>query len=88
MCNAIIEFAKANSIKCIDKSPISFKDDVLAIYKDTVKTSYATFLSTRLQEYYETRKQYFLNDINNEDYISTREMREDKYFKFNAIKLS
>lgn len=88
MCIAIIEYAQSNTKKCISGDPISFRDDVLKHYSQVRKTKYSSFLTQRLQDYYDFRVDYFKKDFDNANYLSPDEIIEDKNFIFNTLNIS
>jgi hypothetical protein len=84
MCNAIMEFAKNNTKKCLSDEEISFTD-VLNFYGKTYKTSHATNLSKNLIAYYNARVSKFKQEADAGKYISDDELLFDGDFKFNAL---
>lgn len=90
MCNAIIQYAKNNTKKCISDESVSFKDDVLSYYAKAggnTSSGYGSRVTKRLKEYYTNRVDYFKNDFENADYVSDGELLSDATFNFNTITL-
>jgi hypothetical protein len=82
MCNAIVRYAAKNADEILSSSePISF-EKILDYYGDNFKGDHAKFLSEYLKAYFRDRRDYFAKDKANEDYISQREMDDDKTYVF------
>lgn len=87
MCAAMVKYAQANTLDCISNKKISF-EDVLGVYGDVYKKSYAYHLSNRLIAYYNNRVNYFKNDFEKGDILSSEELYKDNDFEFNISKLN
>lgn len=87
MCVAIIKYAQANTLQCINDSNVLFTD-VLNYYRDSRSTAYAAHLSKRLAEYYENRVEYFKNDVKKKNYTSEEELLTDNNFIFNVTNIN
>lgn len=82
ICNAIVRYAETHAKKILsDGSPIPL-NTVLDYYADTFKTKEAIFLSDYLKAYVQDRKDYFYKDFNRGDFISDRELQDDKTYVF------
>jgi hypothetical protein len=82
ICNAIVKYAEVHAKEILSSNaPISL-DEVLNYYKSTFRTKEASFLSNYLKAYVKDRKDYFLKDQKRGDYVSEKEMADDKTFVF------
>lgn len=87
ICNAICQYAAQNSDEILSSDKPIPLDTVLDYYGQTFKSSHAKFLSEYLKAYVKDRKEYFLKDYKNGDFISQKETNEDKdyVFKYEGI---
>lgn len=82
ICNAICQYAVQNADAILSSAdPISL-ETVLDHYANSFKSSHAKFLSEYLKAYVKDRKEYFQNDYKNGDFISKKEIAEDKEYVF------
>lgn len=84
--NAIINYASANTLKCVDTSKVTMAD-ILNHYGDTHKTFYANQLSQNLISYYNDRVAYFKKDYDNSDVTSAKELKDDHKYSFNVLNI-
>jgi hypothetical protein len=81
ICNAIAKYAELNPKKILSNEVVTF-DEVLNYYTDNFKGNESTFLSKYLISYVQNRKDYFLQDFKKGDFVSEKEMIDDKKFVF------
>lgn len=82
ICNAICQYAATNADEILSSNtPISL-DKVIDHYGEAFKVPHAKFLSEYLKAYVKDRKEYFLKDYKNGDFISRKETEEDKTYVF------
>jgi hypothetical protein len=87
ICNAIAQYAAQHADNILSSAePISL-NTILDYYGNTFKGDHATFLSSYLKAYVKDRKEYFARDKANGDFLSEKEMKEDKeyVFKFEGV---
>lgn len=82
ICSAILQYAEANAKLILTNTKAITLNDILDYYADHYKNKDSQFLSEYLKAYVEDRKNYFLNDFKNNDYISQAEMDNDKKYTF------
>lgn len=82
ICNAICQYAAQNTEAILsNNNPISL-NTILDYYGNNFKSSHAQFLSAYLKAYVADRKAYFARDKAEGDYISEKEMKNDKDYVF------
>jgi hypothetical protein len=82
ICNAVVRYAEKYAKDILSSTtPISL-NTVLDYYANTFKTKDGKFLSEYLKAYVQDRKDYFLKDYKKGDYVSSKELDDDKTFKF------
>lgn len=86
ICIAIIKFAQNNPKDCLNDKKVKI-EDILAYYKDAKNTEYGQKLADNLLAYYNLRKKYFAEKLNQKDYIVLEDLINDNNFEFNVTKI-
>jgi len=82
ICNAVCQYAANHSDEILSSDKAITLDTVLEHYKETFKTPHGKFLSDYLKAYVKDRKDYFAADVKRGDYVSQKEMDDDKQYVF------